>query len=219
MCNSWTLYIYGILMRSFCDHHSVMYCPPRPQASYFTKNAHFCGFAGHSSGDIRIKLCYSLLIYSEKLLSWMLQFQNNDWKGRLIWIIKFTLFFSLLDFGWVVLRIYVTFTLFQSYHNLEVGDIQYCKRGYFRWGKFGKNVGKTFHVAVYSYFLNKVIWVLFSRGGNFPEEDNIAKNVKITPKRKFPRLQYLKWKQQDPCWIRGPLAMKAKGITTTPLFW
>ena len=36
----------------------------------------------------------------------------------------------------------------------------------FAGGKFRENVTKTFHVGVifkYSYFLNKVIWVLFSR--------------------------------------------------------
>ena len=40
----------------------------------------------------------------------------------------------------------------------------------------------------YSYFLHKGIWVLFSRGDNFREED---KNAKITHTRNFPRLQYL----------------------------
>ena len=110
MCNSWTLYYMYIILWNFDEVYlwpSQCHVLLSTKASYFTKNAHFCGFAGHSSGDIRIKLCYSLLIYSEKLLSWMLQFQNNDWKGHLIWIIKFILFFSLLDFGWVVLRIYL----------------------------------------------------------------------------------------------------------------
>ena len=42
----------------------------------------------------------------------------------------------------------------------------------------------------YSYFLDKGIpvWVLFSRGGNF-HEDQSAKNAKITPTRKIPCLQ------------------------------
>ena len=64
----------------------------------------------------------------------------------------------------------------------------------FAGGKFRENIGKTFCVGVisryYSYFLHKGIWVLFSRGGNFREEDKSAKNAKITPTRKFPRLQY-----------------------------
>ena len=30
-----------------------------------------------------------------------------------------------------------------------------------------------------------------SRGGNFRDEDNIAKNVQITPMRKLPHLQYV----------------------------
>ena len=71
----------------------------------------------------------------------------------------------------------------------------YCKRGYFCWDEFRGNVGKTFHLGVfsrnYSYFLHKFIWVLFSRGGNIREEDKSAKNMKITPTQKFPRLQYL----------------------------
>ena len=51
----------------------------------------------------------------------------------------------------------------------------------FTWGQFSR---------YFSDFLNKEIWALFSCGGNFCEEDNIAKNAKITPTRKFPRLQY-----------------------------
>ena len=31
--------------------------------------------------------------------------------------------------------------------------------------------------------------LLFLRGGNFHEKDNIAKNMKITPTQKFSRLQ------------------------------
>ena len=38
-------------------------------------------------------------------------------------------------------QIYCMFTYFSS-------TIFYCKRGYFRWGKFRENVGKTFHVGV-----------------------------------------------------------------------
>ena len=72
----------------------------------------------------------------------------------------------------------------------------------FAGGNFRENVDKTFHVGViftifswyYSYFLHKGIWVLFSRGGNFREEDKSAKNVKITPTRNFPGLRYRKWK-------------------------
>ena len=52
---------------------------------------------------------------------------------------------------------------------------------HFTWGYFSR---------YYSLFLHKGIWVLFSRGGNFREED---KNTKITPMRKFPRLQLLYW--------------------------
>ena len=28
----------------------------------------------------------------------------------------------------------------------------YCKRGYFRWGKFRENVGKTFHVGLINFY-------------------------------------------------------------------
>ena len=72
----------------------------------------------------------------------------------------------------------------------------YCKRGYFRWGKISRKCwqdishGGNFHDST-PYFLHKGIWVLLSRGGNFREEDKSAKNAKITPTRKFPRLQYV----------------------------
>ena len=69
----------------------------------------------------------------------------------------------------------------------------YCKRGYFRWGKIQQ---KCWHISRGGNFnnntpnfLHKGLWVLSSRGGNFPEKKN-AKNTKITPTRKFPRLQY-----------------------------
>ena len=42
---------------------------------------------------------------------------------------------------------------------------------HFMWGKFSR-----------SYFLHKGIWVLFSRGSNFCEEDKSAKNAKIPPR-------------------------------------
>ena len=52
---------------------------------------------------------------------------------------------------------------------------------HFTWGKFSR---------YYSYFLHKGTWVLFSHGGNFRAGHKSAKNAKITPTRKFPRLQY-----------------------------
>ena len=54
----------------------------------------------------------------------------------------------------------------------------------FAGGKFRENVGKTFHVGVIFTILLTFPSFLFSRGGNFREEDEIAKT------RKFPRLQY-----------------------------
>ena len=60
--------------------------------------------------------------------------------------------------------------------------------------KFPVNNGKTVHLGwfsrYYSYFLNKVIWVLFSVGANFHRNCYIAKNNQITT-RKGPCLQYL----------------------------
>ena len=57
----------------------------------------------------------------------------------------------------------------------------YCKRLIiFVGGKFRENFGKTFHVVV--------IWGFIFARGNF-REDKSAKNAKITPTHKFPRLQ------------------------------
>ena len=71
----------------------------------------------------------------------------------------------------------------------------YCKRGYFRWGKISWKCwqdisrGGNFHdTAPFSFI--KSYGFYFSRGGNFREEDQNAKIAKITPTRKFPRLQY-----------------------------
>ena len=50
----------------------------------------------------------------------------------------------------------------------------------------GGNFRDTSHIS-----LIKSYGFLFSRGGNFRKEDNIAKNTKITPTRKFPCLQYM----------------------------
>ena len=83
----------------------------------------------------------------------------------------------------------------QNIHS-ELGKwLYYYKRGYFRWGKISRKCWQELSRWGYFHdisptFLNKVLWVLFPRGGNFREEDYIAKNVKFTPTRKFPRLQY-----------------------------
>ena len=53
-------------------------------------------------------------------------------------------------------------------------------------GKFGKNVGDTTPIS----FI-KAYGFYFRVDGNFREEDKSVKNVKITPTRKFPRLQYI----------------------------
>ena len=57
----------------------------------------------------------------------------------------------------------------------------------FAGGKLCENVGKTFQY--FTYFINKVLWVLFSRGRNIRLGGNIAKNAKIFPTRKCPREQ------------------------------
>ena len=64
----------------------------------------------------------------------------------------------------------------------------YCKRGYFRWGKIsrkcwqGISCGGNFHNTT-------PISVIKANGLNF-REDKSAKNAKIIPTRKFPRLKY-----------------------------
>ena len=83
----------------------------------------------------------------------------------------------------------------------ELLVVRYCKHGYFRWGKILRKCwqdlsrGGNFQRFYFTFFLNKVLWVLFSCGGNFREEGHIAKNPKITPMRKFQRLQYLSFVQ------------------------
>ena len=64
----------------------------------------------------------------------------------------------------------------------------YCKRGYFRLGKISQKCWQdisrvaNFHETTPISFINAY----------FREEDNLrAKNAKISPKRKFPRLQYI----------------------------
>ena len=81
--------------------------------------------------------------------------------------------------------IHVLYSFYQ-HQELWAGNT-YCKRGKY----FAKMLARPFKWGQFSrYFLIKVLWVLFSRGGNFHEEGLIAKNAKITPTQKFPRLQY-----------------------------
>ena len=67
--------------------------------------------------------------------------------------------------------------------------LDYCKRGYFRWRKIAQMLARLFTWGLFSRyypkFLHKGVWVLFSRGGNFREEDKSAKNAKITPREIF----------------------------------
>ena len=55
----------------------------------------------------------------------------------------------------------------------------------FTGGKFCKKKNGAGGMGGGVIFLHKGIWVLFSRGGNFHEEDKIVKNTKITPTRKI----------------------------------
>ena len=70
--------------------------------------------------------------------------------------------------------------------------LRYCKRGYFRWGKFSRKClqdisrGGNFHNSPPISFI-KAYGFYFRVGGKFHEED---KSAKITPMGKFPRLQY-----------------------------
>ena len=77
-----------------------------------------------------------------------------------------------------------------------VFTLYYCKRGYFRWGGISRklwqdiSLGGNFHDTTPISFIKAYgFYFLFSRGGNFREEDKNAKNANITPTRKFPRLQ------------------------------
>ena len=82
---------------------------------------------------------------------------------------------------------------------LKKSDPQYCKRGYFRWGKISqkkKPFTQGLFSRYYSYFLNKVTWVNFSRGGNFCDEGDIAKKPRKLPQAKFSTFtvyQNIKW--------------------------
>ena len=72
--------------------------------------------------------------------------------------------------------------------------VKYCKRGYFRWGKISRKCwqdisrGGNFHDSTPIFFI-KAYGFNF-RAGVFREEYQSAKNAKISPTRKFPRLQY-----------------------------
>ena len=66
----------------------------------------------------------------------------------------------------------------------------YCKRGYFRWGKISRkcwldiSCWGNFHDTTHISFIK-------AYGFYFCKDDQSAKNAKITPTWKFPRLQYL----------------------------
>ena len=73
-------------------------------------------------------------------------------------------------------------------------QLRYCKRGYFRWGKISRiclkdiSLKGNFHDCTPISFI-KAYGFYFRVGVNFREADKIAKNTKITPTRKLPRLQ------------------------------
>ena len=74
-------------------------------------------------------------------------------------------------------------------------DYNYCKRGYFRWGKISRKCwqdisrGGNFHDTTHISFI-KAGGFYFRVGVIFAMKNKSAKNAKITPSRKFPRLQY-----------------------------
>ena len=90
--------------------------------------------------------------------------------------------FRILIFRCIEKRVLIIIKDFTYTKFVKWWDEWYCKRDYFRWGKISRGGN--------SYFLHTGKWVLFSRGGNFREEDKSAKIAKLTPMRKFPRLQY-----------------------------
>ena len=95
--------------------------------------------------------------------------------------------------GWLLLDTW-WFVLFLSLENYVATFFNnyLLKRDYFRGGggDFANMLARPFTILL--IYLHKVMWVLFSRRGFFREKVNIAKNAKITPTRKFPRLQYYK---------------------------
>ena len=70
----------------------------------------------------------------------------------------------------------------------------YCKRGYFRWGKISRKCwqdishGGNFHDTTPISFI-KVYGFYFRVGVIFAKKAKARKTRKITPTRKFPRLQ------------------------------
>ena len=80
---------------------------------------------------------------------------------------------------------------------------KYCKCRYFSWGKISWkcesdcSCGGNFHdySAIPGSMIN-VIMVLFACGGNVRNWTIIAKNRKITPIRKCPRLQYFCYRNE-----------------------
>ena len=81
----------------------------------------------------------------------------------------------------------------------------YCKRGYFRWGKISRKCwqdisrGGNFHDTAPISFI-KAYGYNFRVGVIFAKKTKARKTRKITPTRKFPRLQYLlscKWNELE----------------------
>ena len=78
----------------------------------------------------------------------------------------------------------------------SVEGFTYCKRGYFRWGKISRKCwpdisrGDNFYDSTPISFIN-AYGFFFRVGVVFAKKTKARKNAKITPMRKFPRLQYV----------------------------
>ena len=78
-----------------------------------------------------------------------------------------------------------SFQLFKSSEN-------YCKRGYFLWGKISWKCLQDLSHGDYFHDNTPITYECYFRTGEiFAKESSITKNTKITPLRKFSRLQYM----------------------------
>ena len=83
-------------------------------------------------------------------------------------------------------KFFVCFALIRFYY---LYICRYCKRGYFCWGKFRENVGKTIRIGV--IFTILLLFLFYIQVGViFAKKTKAQKNAKITPMRKFSRLHY-----------------------------
>ena len=80
--------------------------------------------------------------------------------------------------------------------KFKIGQIEYCKSGYFRWGKIRRKLrqdishGGNFHDTAPISFI-KAYGFYFCVGVIFAKKTKAWKTRKIPPRENFPRLQYI----------------------------